>query len=99
MNHSFASSYPTAITACPPVRPDRGLDDALVVVDEKRRRHEYGELLLHALELDRPGDRVGRAAAQLALVVDRRAPAAQVGPRREGGEELGRRGVQVVALV
>src|SRR6266568_728757 len=81
------------------VRPHRVLDDALVVVDEEARRHEDGELLLHLIELDRPADGVRRAAAEGALVVDRRAPAPEVGARRQRGEKLRRRGVQVVALV
>src|SRR5262249_15047563 len=51
----------------------RAFDDALVVVDEQARRHEVAHALLHAVELDRARDGVGRAAAQVALVVDGRA--------------------------
>ena len=77
----------------------RPLDLALVVVDEQTRRHEVPQPLLHAIELHRPRDRVGGAAAELALVVDGRALRAKVGRRRQRQEILRRRGVQVVALV
>ena len=51
------------------------------------------------IELDRRADGVRGAAAECALVVDGRAPAPEVGARRQRGEKLRRRGVQVVALV
>jgi len=65
----------------------------------RARGHEVRELLLHAIELDRPRDRVRGTAPELALVVDRWASPPQVGAWRQRKEKLSRRRIQVVALV
>src|SRR5581483_9912264 len=56
-------------------------------------------LLLHAVELDRGGDRVAGAAAELALVVDGRAVRGQVYRGRELAEDGGRRGEEMIARI
>ena len=58
---------------------DGAFDDALVVIDEESRRDEdVRERLLHLIELDGAADGVGRAASELALIVDRRTERAEV---------------------
>ena len=67
------------------------LDLALVVVDEEARGHEVPQVLLQQLELEGPRYGVGRAGADLPLVVDGGAVRAEIGAGRQVvGYGLGR---------
>ena len=79
---------------------DAAFEDAFVVVDEEARGDEdLREALFHLVELDGAADGVSGATAELALVVNGRAFAAEIDARRKGAEEGGRRGVEEIALV
>ena len=96
---SFATILIPSRIMAPASEPIGALDLALVVVDEQARRHEVVELLLALVELERGADRVRRAAAELALVVHRRALPPQVDLRRQLGQHGLRRGVEIVPRV
>src|SRR5437667_8090621 len=79
---------------------DGAFHDPLVVVDEEARGREHSaRFLLDLVELQGAGDRVGGAAAQGTLVVDRRTAAAQVDLGWEWPEPRQRRRVELVALI
>jgi len=79
---------------------DRPLDDALVVVDEQARGREDVRLrLLRLVELQRPGDRLRGAAAQLPLIVDGRACGAEIRARRQRPERRWRRGENPIPMI
>src|SRR5579885_320004 len=62
----------------------RSLHSALIVIDKQpRRSKDLGQTLLHLIELNGGGNRICRAASQLALVINWRAMRAQVNLRRE----------------
>src|SRR5579859_1064941 len=72
----------------------------LVVVDEEARGGEAGrQLLFELVELKGAGDGVGRATAELPLVVDGRTLGAQVGAARQRDQDGRWRGVEIVAVV
>ena len=74
---------------------------AFVVVDEEPRGDEVGlKLLLQAIELDRAGDRIAGATAELALIVDNfRTLRPQIDFRRELRQIGRRRGIEMVAMI
>jgi hypothetical protein len=85
----------------PGVGRDRVLHHPLVVVDEQPRRREVGGLPgLDAVELDRSRDRVGRTAADPALVVGREGNLrTQIDRWRQLLQMLQRRRVHKIAMV
>ena len=95
----FVDRLDSVSDLCTGVRADGPLDDPLVVVDEQPGRGERLLLLPHLVELERGSDRVRRAAAQVALVVDRWALLPEIDLRREGGRDLRRRAVQEISAV
>src|SRR6185437_14363742 len=74
---------------------DRAFHRALVVVNEQPRRHE----LLLLIELDCPSNCIGRATAELALVVYRRALLRQIDLGRNVTLNWRWSGIHEVALV
>src|SRR2546423_1876436 len=94
------SSYEPVANHGAGISADRFLDHPLVVVDEQPRRYPVlAELLLAPVELDRSRDRVAGAAAEISLVVDRRALLTQVDLRRQARQHRCRCRKQVVAVV
>ena len=55
---------------------------SLIIINEEARRDEVAQFLFHAIEFDGACDCVGRAGADLPLIIDCRALPAQIGPRR-----------------
>src|SRR5260221_6712996 len=85
---------------CAGVTADRACERALVVVDEQTRgHHRIGRALLALEKLQRAGYGVGRARAELALVVAVEEAVAEVDLRRQGPRDLRRRLIAIVALV
>ncbi len=80
------------------VRSDRALHHALIIVDEQTRGHEVHALLLQ-IEFDRCRDRIGRAAADLSLVVDCCALIPQIGAGLNCVHRRSRHGERVIPLV
>src|SRR5581483_9201529 len=73
--------------------------NALVVIDEQPRGGERYLLLSHLIELECCPDRIGRAAAELPLVVNLRALRAKIDLRRQLRDNAGWRRVHQVAAV
>src|SRR5207244_734145 len=75
------------------------LDRPLVVVNEEAAHVDEAHLVLPLQELDGARNRVARAAAQLALVLDRRAEGSQVRARRQSRRNRLDGAVQDVPLI
>lgn len=74
--------------------------DAFVVIDEQAPEDKVGfQFLFAPLELDCCAYRIGRATAELSLVVYRLALCAEIGFRWQFCQVDDGRGIQVIALV
>src|SRR5690242_21416639 len=82
------------------VRSGSPFPRALIIVNEQARGHDDRvQTLFHLIKFERGGNRVGGAASQLPLIIDRRAVWTQIKAARQCHAGRVRGGVQVVALV
>lgn len=79
---------------------DRVLERPLIIIDEKARRSEGLRMfLLHLVELNGRGDRVSRAAVEMALIVNGRAMGSEIDSGRQRADDFEVRLTDEIAMI